>query len=64
MADPRLDLMLDRARARLVLAQVLEAMGRPDKSSAQAREFLALWRGADGGLPEVAEAQRLADGPG
>ncbi len=63
-ADPRLDLMLDRARARLVLAQVLDAMGRPDKSAAQAREFLALWRGADGGLPEIAEAQRLADGPG
>jgi tetratricopeptide (TPR) repeat protein len=60
MADPRLDLMLDRARARLVLALVLEAMGRPDKSSAQAREFLALWRGADSGLPEVAQAQRLS----
>jgi tetratricopeptide (TPR) repeat protein len=63
-ADPRLDLLLDRARARLVLARVWEAMDRPDKSSAQAREFLAAWRGADGGLPELAEAHRLADGPG
>jgi tetratricopeptide (TPR) repeat protein len=63
-ADPRLDLLLDRARARLVLARVLEAMGRPDKAAAQASEFLALWRSADAGLPELAEARRLAGGAG
>ena len=60
MAAPRLDLMADRARARLELARVLAAMGRPDKAAAEARSFLDLWRNADSELAELAEARALA----
>jgi thioredoxin-like negative regulator of GroEL len=63
-ADPRLDLMADQARARMELARVLAAMGRPDKAAAEARTFLELWRGADDGLPELAEARAFAAAAG
>ena len=48
--DPRLDLEIDRVRAALVLAEVWEAMDRPDKAANQARQFLHHWREADPGL--------------
>ncbi len=59
-ADPRLDLELDRSRALLVLAHVQEAMGQPQEAAASARQFLARWAKADSGLPDLAEARRLA----
>ncbi|PYQ63947.1 MAG: hypothetical protein DMF53_08760 [Acidobacteria bacterium] len=59
-ADPRLDLELDRVRALLVLAHVQEAMGQPQEAAASARQFLARWAKADSGLPDLAEARRLA----
>ena len=61
--DPRLDLELDRVRAKLVLAEVWKAMDRPDKAANQAREFLGDWRSADRGLPDLAAAQKLTDDP-
>ncbi|HSN53099.1 MAG TPA: protein kinase [Candidatus Sulfomarinibacteraceae bacterium] len=63
-ADPRLDLELDRVRAGLVLAEVERAMGRAPKAAAHAERFLAAWKEADPGLPEHAEAERLAGGAG
>jgi tetratricopeptide (TPR) repeat protein len=60
-ADPRLDLELDRIRARLLKARVEEAMGRSTQASADARSFLSAWNKADKGLPELAEARRLAE---
>jgi hypothetical protein len=59
-----LDLELDRVRAGLVLAEVERAMGRGPKAAAHAERFLAAWRDADPGLPEHAEAERLAGGAG
>jgi tetratricopeptide (TPR) repeat protein len=59
-ADPRLDLELDRIRARLLKARVEEAMGRLPQASADARRFLSAWENADKALPELAEARRLA----
>jgi serine/threonine-protein kinase len=61
--DPRLDLELDRVRARLVLAQVWQAMERPDKAANEAREFLSDWRSADRGLPDLEAAKKLAGDP-
>ncbi len=55
--DPRLDLELDRVRAKLVLAEVWEAMDRPDKAANQARQFLNQWREADRGLPDLEAAK-------
>jgi tetratricopeptide (TPR) repeat protein len=61
--DPRLDLELDRVRAKLMLAQVWEAMDRPDKAANQAREFLSDWRQADAGLRDLETAQKLTGDP-
>ncbi len=61
--DPRLDLELDRVRAALVLAEVWEAMDRPDKVANQARQFLNQWREADRGLPDLEAAEKLAGDP-
>ncbi len=58
--EPRLDLELDRERARLLQAEVQLALGRPADASRQAREFLDRWSGADGGLVETERARRLA----
>ena len=63
-ADPRLDLELDRVRAVLLLAKINAAMDRPDKAAARAGEFLAAWRDADPGLPDVAAAEKLTGGLG
>jgi serine/threonine-protein kinase len=57
---PRLDLEVDRVRALLEEARVLEAMGRGNDASAAATRFLEAWARADPGLEEVAEAKRLA----
>ena len=61
LVRPRLDLELDRVRALLVLARAQEAMGRPSEAAAHAQEFLRRWAHADPGLPDVAEAHRLAN---
>ena len=61
--DPRLDLELDRVRAALVLAEVWEAMDRPDKAANQARQFLNTWREADRGLQELETAKKQAGDP-
>ncbi len=63
-SDPRLDLELDRVRAVLLLAEINAAIDRPDKAAARAGEFLALWREADAGLPDVAAAKKLTGGLG
>ena len=59
-ADPRLDLELDRIRARLLKARIYEAQGRLKQASDEARSFLSAWEKADRALPELAEARRLA----
>jgi hypothetical protein len=59
-SDPRLDLDLDRVRARLLEAQIDEAMGRRAEAAAAARQFLEAWSRADPGLSDVAQARRLA----
>jgi len=61
--DPRLDLELDRMRAVLVLAEVWQAMDRPDKAANQARQFLNHWREADPGLPDLEAAKKMAGDP-
>lgn len=61
--DPRLDLELDRVRAALLLAEVWEAMDRPDKAANQARQFLNRWREADRGLADLVAAEKLAGDP-
>ena len=60
--DPRLDLELDRTRALLTLAETQKAMGRTKEASSLARQFLALWARADGGLPEPARARAVLGG--
>jgi eukaryotic-like serine/threonine-protein kinase len=42
---------------RFYRAQTLERLGRADAASADYREFLRIWRDADPGQPEVAEAR-------
>jgi serine/threonine-protein kinase len=61
-ADPRLDLELDRVRAGLILAEVQRAMGRGPKAISQAESFLAAWRDADPGLPDLETAEMIAGG--
>lgn len=61
LAEPRLDFELDRARARLLLARVHEAMGDREQAALHAKTFVALWAGADPGLSEVTKAESLAD---
>jgi tetratricopeptide (TPR) repeat protein len=59
-SDPRLDLQLDRVRAAFVEAEVHLAMGRTADAAATAKKFLGSWARADLGLPDVAQARRLA----
>jgi tetratricopeptide (TPR) repeat protein len=59
-ASPRLDLDLDRVRAGLLEAQINLALGRRAEASSAARRFLQAWDRADPGLPDVAEARKLA----
>jgi Flp pilus assembly protein TadD len=56
---PRLDLELDRARAKLLLARVQSQMGLRAEASGTARSLLALWSRPDPGFPDVIEAKRL-----
>jgi tetratricopeptide (TPR) repeat protein/predicted Ser/Thr protein kinase len=58
--EPRMDFQLDRMRALLLLAKIQAAMGRPAEAAAQARKFLDAWPRADAGVPDLAEARRLA----
>ena len=58
-ADPRLDLELDRVRAKFLLARIHARMGRAADSASGARAFLELWARADPGLPDVDEARKL-----
>ena len=55
--DEAVRLHLDRARS-------LEALGRTPEAAAEYREFLRLWKDADPGRPEVAEARRALARPG
>ncbi len=57
--EPRLDLMLDQARAALVLARVQAELGRREEASSLASSFLHKWSHADPGLPETRAAQNL-----
>lgn len=61
-SSPRLDLELDRKRARLLLAQVHAAMDRAQQAAELAREFLLDWSRADPGLPDTAMAEKLVAG--
>jgi tetratricopeptide (TPR) repeat protein len=45
----------------LALARLLDTQGDRDGARQQARRFLELWKNADAGLPELAEARRLAN---
>jgi tetratricopeptide (TPR) repeat protein len=47
----------DAVRLRLWRAQALEKLGRAAEAVASYREFLELWKDADPGVPEVAEAK-------
>ena len=59
----RLDLELERLRAHLVLAEILDALGQKAEATAQARSFLEAWSEADPGLEDLKRARRLAGGP-
>ncbi len=58
----------EAVRLRLLRARLLEKVGRPELAVRDYRDFLADWKDADPGLPEVAEARgavrRLEGGPG
>jgi tetratricopeptide (TPR) repeat protein len=58
--EPRLDLALDRQRARLVLAEVQAAMGRREPAAEIARALLVTWSRGDAGLPDLEKARELA----
>ena len=55
----RLDLELDRARAKLLLAEILAEQGEVDESGKIAQEFLTRWQDAAADLPEVIRAKEL-----
>ena len=55
----RLDLELDRARAKLLLAEILAEQGEVDESGKIAQEFLTRWQDAAADLPEVIRAIEL-----
>ncbi|HEY7289120.1 MAG TPA: hypothetical protein VH583_04725 [Vicinamibacterales bacterium] len=49
-----------RAQSMIGLARAAAAAKQPALASKTAREFVAMWKGADAGRPEVKEAQALA----
>ena len=55
----RLDLELDRVRARLLLAEILEELGMQADARAQAVEFLRWWKDAPPELPELVRARKI-----
>ena len=57
--DLRLDLELDRSRAILLEAEILEQLGQPDGAKARAREFLRRWQGAEPQQQDRLRAERL-----
>ena len=46
-------------RLHLWRAQVLDRLGRPAEAAAECREFLRIWKDAEPGTPEVAEARGM-----
>jgi tetratricopeptide (TPR) repeat protein/TolB-like protein/predicted Ser/Thr protein kinase len=62
--EPRLDLELDRARARSLLARIQLKMGLRTEARSTARPLLTLWDDPDPGFKDAAEARRLAAGGG
>ncbi|HEY6212814.1 MAG TPA: tetratricopeptide repeat protein, partial [Vicinamibacterales bacterium] len=47
----------------LAIARLLDRQGQRDAAREESRRFLALWKNADPGLPEIAEARRFGNGP-
>jgi class 3 adenylate cyclase/tetratricopeptide (TPR) repeat protein/TolB-like protein len=58
--DLRFDLELDRSRAILLEAEILERLGQPDGAKARAREFLRRWQGAEPSQQDRLRAEQLA----
>ena len=61
--DLRLDLELDRARARLLYAETLARSGSGAAARQEAGRFLDWWKEADPGRPEIIEARALLEKP-
>lgn len=61
LTDPRIDLELERRRARLVLAEAEHALGRVARAAERARSLLELWSDADSGFQDLARARELAE---
>lgn len=59
--DLRLDLELDRARALLLLAEILAEQGALDEAGVRAEEFVTRWQDADANSPEVVRAMELIE---
>ena len=55
----RLDLELDRARARLLLAEILAEQGLQGEARVRAVEFLQWWKDAPPELPEIVRARKI-----
>jgi Flp pilus assembly protein TadD len=61
LADPRIDLELERRRARLVLAEAERALGRTRSAASRVNDLLSAWSGADEGFAARARAQDMAE---
>lgn len=59
--DIRLDLEIDRARAVLLEAEILDAMGDRSAARKRARAFLELWHASDPGQADRVRAEQLAN---
>lgn len=59
--DPRLDLELDRAQGRLLLARAYRAQGANDKARAIQASLASQWRDADAGFSGVASVAQVFD---